>query len=139
MKNIYELVRDNLKHLTPYSTARDDCKSRMSIYLDANENPYDNGVNRYPSPHQEELKKKVEQLITLYISSLERHRELEAEVKAVRDRLETLKNENNKLKEEIKTLKVAKAISTGEGSAEARNRINQLVREIDKCIALLNN
>ena len=40
---------------------------------------------------------------------------------------------------EIKTLKVAKAISTGEGSAEARNRINQLVREIDKCIALLNN
>ena len=86
-----------------------------------------------------ELKKKVEQLITLYISSLERHRELEAEVKAVRDRLETLKNENNKLKEEIKTLKVAKAISTGEGSAEARNRISQIVREIDKCIALLNN
>ena len=86
-----------------------------------------------------ELKNKVERLITLYISSLDRSRELEAEVKAVRERLETLKGENNRLNEEIKTLKVAKAISTGEGSVEARNRINQLVREIDKCIALLNN
>lgn len=86
-----------------------------------------------------ELKKKVEQLITLYIASLDRNLELESEVKAVRERLETWKSENNKLKEEIKTLKVAKAISMGEGGAEARNRINQLVREIDKCIALLNN
>ena len=70
MKNIYELVRDNLKHLTPYSTARDDCKSRMSIYLDANENPYDNGVNRYPSPHQEELKKKISVLKNVPVGNI---------------------------------------------------------------------
>ena len=50
-----------------------------------------------------------------------------------------MKSENMKLHEEIKTLKVATAISTGEGSSEAKNRISQLVREIDKCIALLNN
>ena len=86
-----------------------------------------------------ELKSKVERLITLYTSSLDRNRELEAEVKATRERLESMKGENNKLKEENKTLKVAKAIAGGKGSAEARNRINQLVREIDKCIALLNN
>ena len=50
-----------------------------------------------------------------------------------------MKSENIKLHEEIKTLKVATAISTGEGSTEAKSRISQLVREIDKCIALLNN
>ena len=50
-----------------------------------------------------------------------------------------MKSENMKLHEEIKTLKVVAAISTGEGSSEAKNRISQLVREIDKCIALLNN
>ena len=67
-----------------------------------------------------ELNTKVERLIKLYISSLDKNREME-------------------LHEEIKTLKVAAAISTGEGSSEAKNRISQLVREIDKCIALLNN
>ncbi|HIZ85964.1 MAG TPA: histidinol-phosphate transaminase [Candidatus Coprenecus stercoravium] len=50
------LLRDNIRKITPYSTARDDCKVKMDIYLDANENPYPNGVNRYPSPHQTKLK-----------------------------------------------------------------------------------
>ena len=50
------LLRDNIRNITPYSTARDDCKAKMDIYLDANENPYPNGVNRYPSPHQPKLK-----------------------------------------------------------------------------------
>ena len=68
-----------------------------------------------------ELNTKVERLIKLYISSLDKNREMDSEMK------------------EIKTLKVAAAISTGEGSSEAKNRISQLVREIDKCIALLNN
>ena len=52
MKNssdeIYSLLRDNIKDLIPYSTARDDCKIPMEIYLDANESPFENGVNRYP-------------------------------------------------------------------------------------------
>ncbi len=56
MKNIYELVRENIKELAPYSTARDDCKIKMDVYLDANENPYNNGINRYPSPFQREVK-----------------------------------------------------------------------------------
>ncbi|MBR5856427.1 MAG: histidinol-phosphate transaminase [Bacteroidales bacterium] len=56
MKDIRSLIRENIKELLPYSTARDDCKIKMEIYLDANENPYENTVNRYPSPFQEELK-----------------------------------------------------------------------------------
>lgn len=42
--------------LKPYSTARDEAGECYSIYLDANENPYNNGYNRYPDPHQKELK-----------------------------------------------------------------------------------
>lgn len=50
-------IRPNIKALLPYSTARDDYKGGdISVWLDANESPYDNGVNRYPDPHQKELK-----------------------------------------------------------------------------------
>ena len=59
MKDILYLVRENIRKLTPYSTARDDCKVKMDVYLDANENPYENGVNRYPSPFQQELKQRL--------------------------------------------------------------------------------
>lgn len=54
---IRSLLRPNIRDIDPYSTARDDCRVKMDIYLDANENPYDNGVNRYPSPHQTDLKR----------------------------------------------------------------------------------
>ena len=86
-----------------------------------------------------ELNEKMERLIKLYISSLDKNREMASEAKELRGQIERMKSENIKLHEEIKTLKVATAISTGEGSSEAKNRISQLVREIDKCIALLNN
>ena len=43
------LVRPNILALKPYSTARDEYKGTIGIYLDANENPFDNGYNRYPS------------------------------------------------------------------------------------------
>ncbi len=86
-----------------------------------------------------ELNTKVERLIKLYISSLDKNREMDSEMKELRIQIERMKSENMKLHEEIKTLKVAAAISTGEGNSEAKNRISQLVREIDKCIALLNN
>ncbi|WP_299897386.1 histidinol-phosphate transaminase [uncultured Aquimarina sp.] len=56
--NIDQLVRENVKDLQPYSSARDEYVSDGSemIFLDANENPYENGVNRYPDPQQRSLK-----------------------------------------------------------------------------------
>ena len=56
--NITNLVRENVKVLRPYSSARDEYISDGSemIFLDANENPFDNGVNRYPDPQQRNLK-----------------------------------------------------------------------------------
>lgn len=52
------LVRENVKGLKPYSSARDEYVSDGSqmIFLDANENPFQNGVNRYPDPQQRSLK-----------------------------------------------------------------------------------
>lgn len=60
MKNPLDYVRRNILSLEPYSTARDDFKGgEISVWADANENPYDNGVNRYPDPHHRELKAAV--------------------------------------------------------------------------------
>lgn len=55
---IQSLVRENVKGLSPYSSARDEYVSDGSqmVFLDANENPYENGVNRYPDPQQRNLK-----------------------------------------------------------------------------------
>lgn len=56
MKNPLRYVRENILQLTPYSTARDEYKGPLGVFLDANESPYDNGVNRYPDPAQKSLK-----------------------------------------------------------------------------------
>lgn len=61
MKNSFSLkslVRKNVMELAPYSSARDEYQSdgQTMIFLDANENPFNNGLNRYPDPQQKELK-----------------------------------------------------------------------------------
>lgn len=55
MFDLYKLVRENVKNLTPYSCARDEFKGKTGIFLDANENPFGK-LNRYPDPYQRELK-----------------------------------------------------------------------------------
>src|SRR5690606_3335704 len=56
--DLNNLIRENVKGLSPYSSARDEYVSDGSqmVFLDANENPFENGVNRYPDPHQRSLK-----------------------------------------------------------------------------------
>ena len=57
--NINNLIRENIKSLKPYSSARDEYKDVTTtemIFLDANENPFENGVNRYPDPQQHKVK-----------------------------------------------------------------------------------
>lgn len=53
------MVRSCIAALTPYSTARDEYKGELGIFLDANESPYENGYNRYPDPHQKALKAQI--------------------------------------------------------------------------------
>ena len=57
--SLHNLTRENIKSLKPYSSARDEYKDATSaemIFLDANENPFENGVNRYPDPQQNNVK-----------------------------------------------------------------------------------
>ena len=59
MNSIESLVRPNIRSLCPYSTARDEYKGSLGIFLDANESPYPTGWNRYPDPHQKALKEQL--------------------------------------------------------------------------------
>jgi histidinol-phosphate aminotransferase len=56
--NIQDLIRPTIKALKPYSSARDEFQGVTDnmVFLDANENPFENGVNRYPDPQQGKLK-----------------------------------------------------------------------------------
>ena len=64
MFRLNNLIRDNIKAMKPYSSARDEFKEFSSdlVFLDANENPFDNGVNRYPDPQQLVVKQKISEL-----------------------------------------------------------------------------
>jgi len=56
--DLENITRESVKGLKPYSSARDEYVSEGSemVFLDANENPFENGVNRYPDPQQRSLK-----------------------------------------------------------------------------------
>ena len=60
--DLNKLVRENVKKLVPYSSARDEFTGKGSVFLDANENPFENGVNRYPDPLQRNLKKRLSEI-----------------------------------------------------------------------------
>lgn len=62
--NLSTVIRENIKSLKTYASARDDYDKDNSslIFLDANENPYGNGLNRYPDPNQKDLKTKISTL-----------------------------------------------------------------------------
>jgi len=61
--NLQNLLRENIKNLRPYSSARDEFQGEASVYLDANENAYgsplDTNYNRYPDPLQFKVKTKI--------------------------------------------------------------------------------
>lgn len=61
MFDLEKLVRDNVRKLTPYKSARDEFSGKTGIFLDANENPYGN-LNRYPDPYQRELKTAISKI-----------------------------------------------------------------------------
>lgn len=60
--DINKLIRKNILSLCPYSTARDEYKGSIGIFLDANESPYESGFNRYPDPRQTPLKQKISEI-----------------------------------------------------------------------------
>ncbi|MBV7268268.1 histidinol-phosphate transaminase [Winogradskyella luteola] len=59
--NLNNLIRDNIKNIKPYSSARDEYKdmSLDMVFMDANENPFQTDVNRYPDPQQTKVKERL--------------------------------------------------------------------------------
>ena len=59
--NLNNLIRKNIKAMKPYSSARDEFKDLKAdmVFLDANENPFETTLNRYPDPQQTALKELI--------------------------------------------------------------------------------
>lgn len=64
--SVQKLLRDNIRNLTPYSSARDEFTGVAQVYLDANENslgsPLTKWYNRYPDPYQHQLKREISKI-----------------------------------------------------------------------------
>lgn len=61
---VNNLLRENIKHIKPYSSARDEYKDASAdmVFIDANENPFQTNVNRYPDPQQTKVKERLAQI-----------------------------------------------------------------------------
>ena len=71
--NIDTLVRNNVKNMSSYSSARDDYSggaNKNLIYLDANESPFKNEINRYPDNKHTEIKKLVSDIKNVNINQV---------------------------------------------------------------------
>ncbi|MCP4313202.1 MAG: histidinol-phosphate transaminase [Bacteroidetes bacterium] len=67
---INKLVRENIRNLVPYSSARDEFTGSASVFLDANENPHNPPLNRYPDPGQSALKEVLASMRGQYVENL---------------------------------------------------------------------
>lgn len=70
MKEIKKLVRKNVLQLAPYSSARHEFTGQASVFLDANENPFGEKINRYPDPNQTALKRRLSTLKNVAIDQI---------------------------------------------------------------------
>lgn len=68
--NLQNLIRKNILAMKPYSSARDEFSGEAMVFLDANENPFNQPYNRYPDPLQRELKARIAQIRNVPASSI---------------------------------------------------------------------
>ena len=72
--DINKLVRDNVKKVKPYSSARDEFSGEAKVFLDANENslgsPLMKWYNRYPDPHQQKLKAEISKIKNIEVANI---------------------------------------------------------------------
>ncbi len=74
MFSIDNILRENIKNLIPYSSARDEYQGEASVFLDANENafgsPLEQQYNRYPDPLQYHVKKRLSEIKGLPVRNI---------------------------------------------------------------------
>ncbi len=84
-----------------------------------------------------QIKHNFEQLIALYEAEKTENEKLRLELQQCKEAGENLRKRTLELESEIETRKLAEAFTGGGDHVAAREKIDKLVREIDKCIALL--
>ena len=87
-----------------------------------------------------DLKKRVDLLVSRYVDVQERNAGLENEKLVLISKIQGLENQIKELKKRVEVVDVAKGISLKNNDSVhfARTRVNSLIRDIDKCITLLN-
>jgi hypothetical protein len=84
------------------------------------------------------LEFKIKKIVDLQSQTIKENQKLKQEVLELKNIVENQKVVIKELEEKIKILKVAKTLERGKDTYQTKVKINELVREIDKCIALLN-
>jgi len=88
----------------------------------------------------EDIKKKIEKLIALYEAEKAENAKLRTELQECRSAVETGRKQITELEEQIDTLKLSEAFSAGGNSTSAaKEKIDRMIREIDKCITFLES
>jgi phage shock protein A len=86
----------------------------------------------------DEIEKKISQLIAKQNSVSERHSFLIKKNEELSRKIEEQNNIIQQYKDNINYIKISQSVKNSEGNADVKNKIDELVREIDKCIGLLN-
>ncbi len=81
---------------------------------------------------------KVRKLIEKQKKLSIRNEELENQNRGLKEQIKEQQYRINNLEDKLRTLKTAKILDSDKGSVEAKKKINELVREIDRCIGILN-
>ena len=90
--------------------------------------------------HVRELREKIHQIFREFEDLEKRNEELQQEIISLKNKVRFLEEEKGLLISKYENLKLAKAMEAGSGDSQAaRNKMNKLMREIDKCVALLND
>jgi len=84
------------------------------------------------------LEYKIKKIVDLQNETSTENKKLKQDIHEIKHIIEDQKVIINKLEEKIKVLKIVKTLEGREDSYQTKLKINELVREIDKCIALLN-
>ena len=85
----------------------------------------------------EQIRPQIEQLIARYEAEKAENKRLRQELQACEETGAILRKQMNELESEIETRKLAQAFSEGNFNAEAKAKVDTLIREIDKCISYL--
>lgn len=88
----------------------------------------------------EDLKKDIEKLVSLYEQEREKRFGLQAELEKSRAENESCRKQITDLKREVDNLKLTEAFTASAGdNSQAKEKIDRLIREIDRCISLLES